>query len=243
MRQLTTIGFDADDTLWHSERVYRLTEARFAELLSAYVDAEGLNQRLLETQKRTLQLYGFGWKGFVLSMIETAIAVTDGKVSTSVLRDLLELGREMPAHPIETLPGVRETLEQVATRYRIVLITKGDLLDQEQKLARSGLGALFHAVEIVSDKSAATYERLFARHGDGPERSMMVGNSLKSDVVPAIKAGGWGVFVPHPLTWSVEHVDPPEDSARYRQLERIDELADLLTEIDGGPMAARLVSS
>lgn len=232
MGQLTTIGFDADDTLWHSERVFRLTEERFAGLLANHVDAENLTQRLLETEKRNLNFYGFGWKGFILSMIETAIDVTDGKVPTSVLRNLIELGRDMPVHPIEILPGVRETLEQTAARYRIILITKGDLLDQEQKLARSGLGEMFHAVEIVSDKSPLTYRRIFSRHGDGPERSMMVGNSLKSDVAPAIEVGSWGIFIPHPLTWAAEHADPPKDAPRFRQLERIDELSNLLTEID-----------
>src|SRR5262245_4757597 len=219
MGQLTTIGFDADDTLWHSERAFRLTEERFAELLADHVDTEDLSHHLLETERRNLHYYGFGRKGFVLSMIETAIDVTEGKVPTSVLRDLIELGREMAAHPIEILPGVRETLTKTAQRYRIVLITKGDLLDQEQKLARSGLGDLFQAVEIVSDKSPLTYQRIFARHGDGPERSMMVGNSLKSDIIPAIEVGGWGVFIPHELTWSLEHADAPQDAPRFRQLE------------------------
>lgn len=232
MGQLTTIGFDADDTLWHSERSFRLTEERLAGLLADYVEAKDLSQRLLETEKRNLDLYGFGRKGFVLSMLETAIDVTEGKVPTAVLRDLIELGREMAAHPIEILPGARETLERTAERYRIVLITKGDLLDQEQKLARSGLGDLFQAVEIVSDKSPLTYQRLFVRHGDGPERSLMVGNSLKSDIIPAIEAGSWGVFIPHELTWSMEHAEAPQDAPRFRRLERIGELPGLLEEID-----------
>ena len=231
MQQLTTIGFDADDTLWHTERVFRLTEERFAALLGGHVDAAGLSERLLETEKRNLQFYGFGRKGFTLSMIETAIEVTDGQVPTSVLRTLIELGRDMTAHPIEILPGVRETLEQIAARHRIILITKGDLLDQEQKLARSGLGELFQAVEIVSDKNPLTYQRLFARHGDGAERAMMVGNSLKSDVVPAIEAGGWGIYIPHPLTWALEHVPAPTDAPRFREIAQISELPRLLEEI------------
>jgi putative hydrolase of the HAD superfamily len=232
MRALTTIGFDADDTLWHSERIFRLTEQRFAELLSEHVDSDGLSQRLLETERRNLEYYGFGRKGFVLSMIETAIDVTDGKVPTAILKGLIDLGRDMAAHPIDILPDVRETLHAVAERYRILLITKGDLLDQEQKLARSGLGDLFHGVEIVSDKLPATYQRIFARHGDGPERSMMVGNSLKSDIVPAIEVGSWGVFIPHPLTWALEHVDAPSLAARFRQIDRIGELPALLAEIE-----------
>jgi putative hydrolase of the HAD superfamily len=232
MRGLTTIGFDADDTLWHSERVFRLTEARFAEVLADYMDSEVLARRLLETEKRNLDFYGFGRKGFVLSMIETAIDVTDGKVPTAILKGLIDLGRDMAAHPIEMLPDVRETLQEVAGRYRILLITKGDLLDQEQKLARSGLGDLFQAVEIVSEKSPQTYQRIFSRHGDGPERSMMVGNSLKSDIVPAIEVGSWATFIPHPLTWAMEHAEAPAHAPRFRQLERIGELTALLDEID-----------
>lgn len=232
MRGLSTIAFDADDTLWHSERVFKLTEERFTALLADYVASEGLSVRLLETERRNLQFYGFGRKGFVLSMIETAIDVTGGTVPTAILKDLIDLGRDMAAHPIEILPDVRETLEAVAARYRILLITKGDLLDQEQKLARSGLGELFQAVEIVSDKSAPTYRRIFTRHGDGPERSMMVGNSLKSDVVPAIEVGSWGIFIPHPLTWAMEHADAPKDAPRFRQIERIGELAKLLDDIE-----------
>jgi putative hydrolase of the HAD superfamily len=232
MRGLTTIAFDADDTLWHSERVFKLTEQRFTALLADHVGSDGLSQRLLETEKRNLQYYGFGRKGFVLSMIETAIDVTGGKVPTAILKDLIDLGRDIAAHPIEILPDVRETLAAIADRYRILLITKGDLLDQEQKLARSGLGELFQAVEIVSDKSPLTYRRIFTRHGDGPERSMMVGNSLKSDVVPAIEVGSWGIFIPHPLTWAMEHAEAPKDAPRFRQIERIAELSDLLFEID-----------
>lgn len=232
MRRLTTIGFDADDTLWHSEGVFRLTEARFAELLSDYVDSRDLSRHLLEMEKRNLDYYGFGRKGFVLSMIETAIDVTDGQVPTAVLKGLIDLGRDMAAHPIEILPDVREALAQIAGRFRILLITKGDLLDQEQKLARSGLSDLFQAVEIVSDKVPATYRRIFARHGHGAERSMMVGNSLKSDVMPAIEAGSWGVLIPHPLTWALEHVEAPTDAPRFRQIERIGQLAALLNEIE-----------
>jgi len=228
---LTTIGFDADDTLWHTERVYKLTESRFAALLADYTDAENLSRRLLETEKRMLQFYGYGRKGFMLSMIETAIDVTDGKVPVPVIRDLLTLGHEMYADPVETLPGVQAALEELVTEYRLVLITKGDLLDQEQKLARSGLGDFFHSVEIVSDKSSDTYRRLFTRHGSGPDRSMMVGNSLKSDVVPALEAGSWAVHIPHPLTWALEHAETPASMQRFRQIPDISGLTPLIKEI------------
>jgi putative hydrolase of the HAD superfamily len=228
---LTTIGFDADDTLWQNEQFYRLTEGRFAALLAGYAPAEDVSSRLIEAERRNLQAYGFGIKGFTLSMIETAIEITSGKVPASVIQDILAAGREMLAHPIETLPEVRETLEALAGSYRLVMITKGDLFDQERKLAQSGLGELFDAVEIVSDKTAATYRRIFERHGDGPGRSMMIGNSLRSDVIPAIEAGGWGVHVPHELTWALEECEPPESEARFRRLDRLGQLLGLLDEV------------
>jgi putative hydrolase of the HAD superfamily len=230
---LTTIGFDADDTLWQNEHFYRLTEARFAELLGDHVDAPAVSARLLDAQRRNLKLYGFGIKGFTLSMIETAVEVTGGRVPGEVVARILAIGRELLAHPIEMLPHAREVLEDLASLHRLVLITKGDLFDQERKVAQSGVGELFEAVEIVSDKDVATYARIFSRYGDGPERSMMVGNSLKSDVVPAIEAGSWGVYVPHELTWVLEHVDAPKDHPRFRQVADLGQLATTIAEIEG----------
>jgi putative hydrolase of the HAD superfamily len=230
---LTTIGFDADDTLWQNEHFYRLTEARFAELLSAHVDAPVLSARLLEAAKRNLKLYGFGIKSFTLSMIETAVEVTGGAVPGKAIGEILSIGRELLSHPIELLPHARETVEALAGSYRLVLITKGDLFDQERKIAQSGLGELFDAIEIVSDKDVSTYARIFSRYGDRPEQGMMVGNSLKSDIVPAIEAGGWGVYVPHELTWAAEHADAPEHHPRFRQVPHLGELAAVIAEIEG----------
>lgn len=218
---VTTIGFDADDTLWHNETFFRLTERRFQALLADHADPHHLASRLLESERRNLRHYGFGVKGFTLSMIETAIEVTDGRVPGQIIQEILEAGREMLRHPVEALPHARETLELLAPDYTLLMITKGDLFDQERKLAASGLGELFDAVEIVSDKTAATYERLFRRHGDGPERSVMVGNSLKSDVIPALRAGAFGVHVPHGLTWALEHDDPPHHEPRFVTLEHL----------------------
>jgi len=228
---LTTIGFDADDTLWENEQFFRLTEARFAGLLRPYAPEIDIEGCLLEAERRNLAFYGFGIKGFVLSMIETAIELTEGRVPSPVIGELLEAGREMLRHPVDTLPHARATLEALHGQYRMVLITKGDLFDQERKLAASGLGELFDAVEIVSDKSRDSYARIFARHGDGAGRAMMVGNSLKSDVIPAIEAGGWGVFVPHSLTWVVEHAEEPSDAPRFRKIAHLGELPALLAEI------------
>ncbi|MER8515725.1 HAD family hydrolase [Mesorhizobium sp. M1060] len=227
---LTTIGFDADDTLWQNEQFFRLTEKHFATLLADHGEAEHISARLLEAEKRNLAVYGFGIKGFTLSMIETAIEVTEGRVPASTIAEILAAGRDMLGHPVEALPHARETVEKLAGAYHLVLITKGDLFDQERKLAASGLGDLFDAVEIVSDKSAATYARIFGRHGS-PQTSMMVGNSLKSDVVPAIEAGSWGVYVPHELTWVLEHVEPPVEAPRFRQLVDLGELPALIESI------------
>jgi putative hydrolase of the HAD superfamily len=204
--RLTTIGFDADDTLWQNERFFRLTQERFANLL------------LLAAERRNIGHYGFGVKGFVLSMIETAIEVTDGRVPNSVIAELLAAGQDMLSYPIELLPHVADTIAQLAPDFHLVLITKGDLLDQERKLAQSGLGDMFNAVEIVSDKTPDVYSRLFTRHGSGPEQALMVGNSLKSDVIPALSAGAWGVHIPHGQTWALEHADPPTTHLRYRDL-------------------------
>lgn len=226
--RLTTIGFDADDTLWQNETFFRMTEERFRGLVEAHAEDADLSARLLEAERRNLAVYGFGIKAFTLSMIETAIEVTEGRVPASVISEILEAGRDMARHPVETLPHARETLETLAGSYTIVLITKGDLFDQERKLAQSGLGELFDAVEIVSDKSVETYQRTFSRYGDGAARSMMVGNSLRSDIVPAIEAGSWGIYVPHDLTWALEHAEAPVDAARFRQLPHLGELVALV---------------
>lgn len=235
LRPLTTIGFDADDTLWQNEQYYRLTERHFADLLSDHADSARISERLLEAEKRNLGHYGFGIKGFTLSMIETAIEITEGKVPARVIAQILDVGRDLLSHPVETLPNVRDTLEALAGNYLLVLITKGDLFDQERKLAQSGLGDFFDNVEIVSDKTAVTYRRIFSKVGDGPERAMMVGNSLKSDVVPAIAAGSYGVFVPHELTWIIEHVEEPKDAPRFRKIAHLGELKGLIDTIGGEP--------
>ncbi len=231
MAQLTTIGFDADDTLWHNEKFYRLTQARFAELLGDYADPEDLDRRLLETERRNLARYGFGIKGFTLSMIETAVEVTEQRAPGLIVKAILEAGQEMLRHPVELLPGARDTILALRGVYRLVLITKGDLFDQERKLAASGLGEMFDGVEIVSDKTVATYRDVFARHGSGPGAAMMVGNSMKSDVVPAIEAGALGVFVPHELEWDIEKAPKPEGHDRYYEIESLGDLPALISRL------------
>ncbi len=235
MTALTTIGFDADDTLWQNEHFYKLTTDRFAALVGEYASPERVAATLLESEKRNLRVYGYGIKGFHLSMIETAIEVTEGRAPATVIGEIWRPGREMLHHPVETLPHVRETLDALAGEFKLVLITKGDLFDQERKLAESGLGELFAGVEIVSEKNAATYARAFARFGDGAERAMMVGNSLKSDVVPAIAAGAWGIYIPHALNWELEHAEEPTHSPRFRQLQHLGELMPLVAGLKSQP--------
>ncbi|CAO3405938.1 HAD family hydrolase [Azospirillum largimobile] len=221
-----TIGFDGDDTLWHNESLFSMTQDRFRALLSHAADPTDLDRRLLEAERANLRVYGYGIKGFVLSMIETAIAVTDGQVAARDLQSLIDFGKAMLEHPVELLPGVAEVVEALSSRYRLVLITKGDLFDQESKIARSGLAELFHAVEIVSEKDPATYRRVMDRHGIDPARFLMVGNSVRSDILPVLTAGAHAVHIPYAITWAHEEAEVPDD--HYRRLDGIRDLPALL---------------
>ena len=228
---ITTVGLDADDTLWHNETIFRLTHERFCDLLAGAAERDQIDARLAEVERRNLALYGYGVKGFTLSMIETAMELTDGQASGAVIREILAVGREMLSEPVEPLPGVDGALAQLSERYRLVLITKGDLLHQEQKLAASGLGDLFAAVEIVSEKNASTYERVFARHGTGAEQAVMCGNSLRSDILPALQAGCWAAHVPYPVTWAHEIADTPTGHPRFAELDSIADFPNWLATI------------
>lgn len=232
MAKLTTIAFDADDTLWHNEHFYRLTQARFAELLADHADPDHLEERLVAAERRNIGHYGFGIKGFMLSMIESALETTENRVPGHVIAEIIQAGQEMLQHPVELLPHAQEVLEGLAGTRQLLLITKGDLLDQERKVAASGLGEIFDAVEIVSDKTPEVYARIFADHCAGPEGVMMVGNSMKSDVLPAIAAGAFGVFVPQELAWDFEHAEAPEAEPKYRQITDLAALPDLISEIE-----------
>ncbi len=232
---LTTIGFDADDTLWQNESFFRVTQARFLQVLVDHAEPTQLAERLEAAERRNLAYYGFGVKGFTLSMIETAVEVTEGRVPAAVIGDLIALGRELLEHPMELLPHVRATVMALAADYRLVLITKGDLLHQEKKLAQSGLGDLFDGVEIVSDKTEATYRTAFARHGTGADQAMMVGNSLKSDVIPALQAGAWGVYVPHEHEWAFEAALAPADHRRYHAIPDLGTLPELVERLAHTP--------
>lgn len=224
MPRITTIALDADDTLWQNEQFIRLTEQRFIDLLKDYTDSPNLSERLLASSAKNLRFYGFGMKGFTLSMIETALEITEHRVPATVIAELLAAGRELLTYPIETLPYIDAALADLQHDYRLILVTKGDLFDQERKLAASGLAEFFSAIEIVANKDAKTYARIFERHTDGPEHTVMVGNSLRSDILPAIEAGAHAVYVPHDLTWSYEHAEEPESEPRYARISHLGEL-------------------
>ncbi len=232
MTALTLIAFDADDTLWQNETLFRLTQSRIESLLAEFAAPTHLHDRLLAAERRNLGRYGYGVKGFMLSMIETAIEVTEGRVEARVIAEILSAGSEMLDHPVELLPHAQSVVKAMVQAHQVVIITKGDLLDQERKVAQSGLGDLVHGVEILSDKTAASYGAIFTRYGHRAERCMMVGNSMKSDVLPALAAGAHGVHVPHGLTWPMERADPPESSAYFHQIADLSELPGLIQRIN-----------
>ena len=226
---ITTVALDADDTLWHNESIFHLTQDNYVNLLKDYGEPDHMKARLLEVEIKNLKLYGYGVKSFTLSMIETAIDLTRGAVPAKTIMEILNLGRAMLEHPVEPLPGVAETLEAMKDGYKLVMVTKGDLMNQEQKLARSGLGDHFQAIEIVSEKDANTYRRIVARQGIRPEATVMIGNSMKSDVLPALEAGLWGIHIPYHITWAHEHAEAPSDSPRFAKLETIADVPEWLT--------------
>ncbi len=203
---LQLIGFDGDDTLWHSEGYYRAANDAFARIVGGYVDLgdQRVHEVMLATEQRNLKLFGYGAKGMALSMVETAIAISDSRISAADIHRLVELGKSVLQHPVELLPGIRDAVEAVAAQYEIVLITKGDLFHQEKKVAECGLADLFRRIEIVSEKSAATYRRVLSEFDLAPAQFAMVGNSLRSDIEPVLRLGGWAVHMPYHVTWEHE---------------------------------------
>lgn len=229
------VAFDADDTLWHNERIFTDTQERFRALLRLHCDESLIEQRLYDTEIRNLGHYGYGVKAFTLSMVETAIDLTGGAISGREVDAILDMGREMLSAPVELLEGVAEVIPALAERYRLMLITKGDLLDQETKLARSGLGDHFGYVEVVSRKDRDSYERVLDTHGARPREFVMVGNSLRSDVIPVAEMGGVAVHIPYHTTWAHEEArtDAFEHLA-YTRLERIAEVPAFLAGLGNG---------
>ncbi|HFD39704.1 MAG TPA: HAD family hydrolase [Anaerolineae bacterium] len=216
------IAFDADDTLWLNEPLYQAVQDRFVEIMAAYGQADRARDALFQTEMNNLPLYGYGVKSFGLSLIETAVRLTGGRVRGDDVGQLLDLIRGMVQTPVRLLDGVAEVVAELAQSHQLMLITKGDLLDQERKLAQSGLAPYFDRVEIVSTKTAAVYRDLLARHGIAPSRFLMVGNSLRSDVLPVLEIGGQAVHIPYHTTWAHEAADPPGEG--YVELEHIGQL-------------------
>lgn len=222
---IRTIAFDADDTLWHNENLFAETQEAFRALLRPYHDDAWIDARMVAAEQRNLQHFGYGIKGFILSLIETAVELSEGRIQGGEIQKIIELGKGMIARPVDTLHGVGRVLEQLAPTYELMLITKGDLFDQETKLARSGLGSYFGVVEIVSEKHEATYAGILRRHGINPAHFLMVGNSVKSDVLPVVALGGRAVHIPYEVTWAHERVEgvAPESHGFIR----LDALTDL----------------
>lgn len=211
---LRLVGFDGDDTLWRSEDYYRAAQAEFERIVGRYVALDDVHERLYAIEGANIALFGYGAKGMTLSMLEAAIAITEARISASDLQRIVDLGKGILRHPVDLLPGIREAVAAIAAQHEVVLITKGDLFHQEAKVRESGLADLFHRIEIVSEKDAATYARVLGEFGIAPSQFAMVGNSLRSDIAPVLALGGWGVHMPYHVTWVHEtHAQLPADAA------------------------------
>jgi putative hydrolase of the HAD superfamily len=225
---LKVIAFDADDTLWVNEPYYRQTEEQFYRLLGGYASQHELEQELLKTEIGNLTLYGYGIKGFVLSMMETALSISNNTISTEIVGKIIDLGKNMLNEPIELLDGVEEVLEALKPNYRLVVATKGDLLDQERKLKKSGLSHYFHHIEIMSEKDDANYIKLIRHLDIQPEELMMVGNSLKSDILPILNVGAHGTHIPYHITWAHEQIENTIEDNKFRSVTNIRDILEFL---------------
>ena len=226
---ITTVGFDADDTLWESEAFFAVTEQRFLALLAPWCASKEVAASLLETERSNLAHFGYGVKGFTLSMIESAIELTEGAIPSNALAEIIGWGREMMAHPVEVIDGVADVLDVLAPTFRLVLITKGDLFHQESKVAESGLADRFEAVDILSEKDEPSYQRVLDRLGVDASEFAMVGNSVRSDIEPIVAIGGHGIHIPHSITWAVEEATgEPEAAQQWTTLGSIHEVPALL---------------
>lgn len=223
---ITTIAFDADDTLWHTERIFLSVKDKYTALLAEFAEKDYVARYLDEMEERNIAHFGYGVKGFTLSMIETACELTEGRITGDKIKQIIEFAREMLASPIETLEGVKETIKELSGKYRLILITKGDLLDQEAKLARSGLGEYFDVFEIVPRKDAKIYKYVLRRHKILPEEFVMVGNSLKSDILPVLEIGARAVFIPYETEWFHEKVS--DEELRDKDFVRLEKFTDLI---------------
>jgi len=228
MKNIKVIAFDADDTLWVNEPYFRETEKKFCNLLKDYLPEDAINSELLETEINNISIYGYGIKGFMLSMIETTSKITNNSADLELINKIIYLGKEMLNKPVELLDGVEILLKKLNGDYKLVLATKGDLLDQERKLIKSGLEKHFHHIEVMSDKKADDYKKLLKHLDCSPEHFLMVGNSIKSDIIPVLEIGAKAVHVPFHTTWSHEEVNGSLEHFDFLEVENISEIREFL---------------
>lgn len=224
-------AFDADDTLWVNEPYFQDVERQFQELMSNYSEAQNLARELLSTESQNIELYGYGIKSFTLSMIETAIRVSNGAANSAEIKGIIDLGKSLTEKEIELLDGVKDTLADLNGKYQLVVATKGDLLDQERKLKRSGLAPLFDHVEIMSEKGNDDYKSIIDRFNIEPSEFVMIGNSLKSDILPVLAIGGYAIHVPYHTTWAHEKVDTKVENPRFCECSSIKEAGAIIETI------------
>ena len=231
--KIDVIAFDADDTLWHNETLYSYAQDRFRELLVTYDSDHAVLDELYETEMANLPYYGYGIKSFALSMIETAIRISGGEIATREILEIIDIAKEMKQAPVSLIEHVEKVIQTLSKTYRLMLITKGDLLDQERKIRHSGLASYFDHVEVVADKTADIYRTLLAKHSIVPERFVMVGNSLRGDILPVVSLGARAVYIPYHLTWAHETVPVnPDEALGYVELEHIGLLPEFVGRLE-----------
>lgn len=233
MPRFQMLGFDADDTLWHNERLYVEAQSQFKEIMSHYYDSSQVDERLFHTESSNMELFGYGIKAFTLSMIETAIELTNGEIHGSEIQKIIEIAKRMLSADVELLAGVAQTIPLLAAEYPLMLITKGDLLDQERKVNKSGLKQYFQKIEIVSDKSRQGYADILHHYQIAPDAFLMVGNSLRSDILPVLELGGQGVYIPYETTWLHEMAETPAGHNSFFTLENFTQLPELVQKLEG----------
>ncbi len=223
------IGFDADDTLWINETFFREAEEQFCKLLKEYMDSDNLTRELFNTEVKNIGIYGYGIKGFTLSLIETGIKISDGKLSVDIIQKIIEIGKTLLNKPVQLIDGVEELLHDLkCSGYKLIVATKGDLLDQEKKLAKSRLEQYFHHIEVMSDKKESNYSKLLDHLDIEPKDFMMIGNSLKSDILPVLNLGGSAIHIPFHTTWQHEHVDDIGIQSNFWEVESLSEIQNIL---------------
>lgn len=233
VNKIRVISFDADDTLWHNEQFFLEAQENFWHLMEDFLPAHSSARELMKTEVQNIDLYGYGIKAFILSMIEAAITISDGRITSRGIETIIGFGKEMLDKPVDVIDGVQDVLQSLVGQYRLVVTTKGDLLDQERKLKKSGLADYFHHIEIVSEKTEHEYEKLIRHLDIQPDSFLMIGNSLRSDILPVLNIGGYGVHVPYHTTWAHEQIDHELEHDRFFELDRIGDLPAILNQLSG----------